>query len=614
MATIVGRDVDTEEVVAIPHDDLPVHILGAPGGGKSHFIASMAEQAADRGDGVLLIDIKDGKLAEAIAARTKHPDRLIYVAPGLAPQGMSWGVNLLDGEPEVVVDNIQEMFLKTEGMDQSMTRVRKYLRIACWLALEDDHPTLGLAMDILQRPSLRGYYLSLARRRRRFSRHILHDLEQFERMGDAKSLAADVNTRSQQDLVESTIGRLGDYLFANPLMDMMEMPENTFRITEWLDEGRLVVCNLVDSWRGMPLGQPIKIGNVIMSAFINAAAARRIKDDGSSRQWTLIADEFDQLSAATFVKAIDKLRASKVVPVLAHQSYTQVKDQSLRGSLSGLPVKVYFGLVPADKTQIQYYISRDEAQETVKLPRRQARVIMRPEDETPGDRRYFFFERRSETGPDLAGVTVRTLDWWGPVVDGQLEAAIAASAAYTRPVDGTIEGAYDEPDVDGRDGYFDLDDAEGRAFREELADARDHPAAGEDEAEEGADPEDVAAGGDRPGVADPAGAERLPVHDEPADRRPALRGEAQQQGTGVQPGGGEGRRGPLDHAVVRDRADREEDGLDDEQPVQPAAAARRGSPGADNAALPGEHPDAGGRQGGAESDRGAGARRRRPLD
>lgn len=614
MAIIVGRDIDTEELVELPRDDMPIHVLGSQGGGKSHFIASVAEQAADRGDGVLLLDIKDGKLAEAVASRTKHPDRLIYVAPGLAPQGMSWGVNLLDGEPEVVVDNIQEMFLKTETMDEKMTRVKKFLRMACWLALEDEQPTLGLALDILQRPQARRRAIERAKRTRRFSRHMLRDIEQFERLGDARSFDADMNSRAQQDTVESTIGRLGDYLFSDPLMNMMMMEENTFRLAEWLDEGRLVVCNLVDSTRGMPLGQPVKIGNVFMAMFINAAAARRIADDGSSRQWTLVADEFDLLASATFVKAIDKLRAARVVPVLAHQSYSQVKDQSLRASLSGLAAKVYFGLVPADRSQIRYYFSQEEADETVRLPARQARVITRPQPEEEGDRRFFFLEKRSKVGPDISGVTVKTLDWWGEVVDGQLARAIAASHAYLRPVGGTIEGAHDDDDQDRPDGYFELDDDERRAFRRDLAEAReaDSPRSGEPEA--GADPADLSAGDDQPGGGDPAGAQPLPLPDQPAGGGPAVPGAGDGARHSLHAGGSEGRRGPVDQPPVRDGAGPEEDGLADLEPVQQAAEDGASPSAAEAGAGAGLPPDPRGRDAGAPAAGRARTRRRTALD
>lgn len=601
MPTVVGRD-EFEDLVVLEDDTAPQHILGAPGMGKSHYIASVAEQAADRGDGVLLIDIKDGKLAESIATRTKHVDRLIYVAPGLAPDGWTWGMNLLEGTPSVVVDNIQEMFLKTDGMNDTMTRVRKFLRLACWLALQDAKPTLELALEILQRPSLRVAYTERARRSRGMPRHMMAELDQLAALGTKGSMVEDVNSVSQQSVLESTISRLGDYLTADPLRGMMAEPENTFRIAEWLDEGKLVVCNLVDSWRGMPLGQPIQMGNVIMAMFINAAAARRIDDE--SRQWMLVADEFDQLAAATFVKAIDKLRASRVVPVLAHQSYAQLpKDSSLSASLSGLPAKVYFGIVPADRGTIAYRFSKDDADILAKMPRRQARILQRPADEETKMDRFWFLHPGGQGSAGESGETVATLDWWGPEVPGQLESAIQASEVYLRRRRDVIE-------EHGNDRHHDENDDPGSL---DWTGWEETPP-GESEPERGIDRSDRPSEEDYPGGGDPPGAESAPVSDELAGGESVVSGEPQPEETPVRSRRSQGRSRPIADGPVRSGLDRAEDGLSDDGRLQPGAEARPETPEAGRVQGASQHPEPTGSEASPSTPRSPRSRRRASLD
>ncbi len=59
-----------------------IYLLGQPGGGKSWTLANIALQCHAMGEGVLVIDTKEGDLARDIVARTTRPEDTIYVSPG----------------------------------------------------------------------------------------------------------------------------------------------------------------------------------------------------------------------------------------------------------------------------------------------------------------------------------------------------------------------------------------------------------------------------------------------------------------------------------------------------------------------------------------------------
>ena len=73
-----------------------VHVIGAPGFGKSTFQGNFAEQCIAAGEGVILFDVK-GDLARNVVMRTQYFDRLIYIAPHeAAAAGHYWSLNPLE--------------------------------------------------------------------------------------------------------------------------------------------------------------------------------------------------------------------------------------------------------------------------------------------------------------------------------------------------------------------------------------------------------------------------------------------------------------------------------------------------------------------------------------
>jgi len=587
MAIEIGMN-ENEEVVEVRDPQWSIHTIGNPGTGKSFFLGGLCEQAADQGDGVLVLDLKDGHLAKTIASRTKYPERVVYVAPGLSPKGMTWGINPLHGNPTLVVDNVLEMFDRTGVFVETMTQVKQYLTMGLWLALEDDAPTLKTVLDILVRPEERRRLIRQAIEQDTLDPDIIYFWTDFE----AQNRGDQNNNRVQRDAVASTAVRLREFLIGDPVGACLKHPQNTFLLQEWLDAGKIVICDLVSSREGTPHRQSRRLGNVIMAMFVNAAAARM--DVGpDDRSWRLLADEFDQLASETFVHSIDKLRAAKVIPVLAHQNFEQIGNRRLNASLSSQPAKVYFRIAAADRASIIHRFGQEEARVLMNLPNYHARLLQPPANEDTGIRHVVaYLHKKKDPMVENQGVTVRITPHLGEVVDGQLSRVIANSHRYLVTRHDSIEGYdYGFPDDDTADdeGGFFLDDEAG----EEVTPGPRRP-------QGGAGGQGVALAGDPGRGGYIAGLEQAPLPHQSPDSGSAVPGDDKQSQEDLQRSGGEGRRRPVVEAPVRVEADREDDGLPD-QPDQGQGDGqdhRKHRPGT------GQHSDQGGDQDSAGNARG----------
>lgn len=85
-----------ERLEVAPSEMWSTHVIGAPGFGKTTFLAGLVDQFLDAGEGVLVMDLKRD-LAHAVVTHTRHPDKLIYVAPHEAAKARHyWAFNPLE--------------------------------------------------------------------------------------------------------------------------------------------------------------------------------------------------------------------------------------------------------------------------------------------------------------------------------------------------------------------------------------------------------------------------------------------------------------------------------------------------------------------------------------
>lgn len=543
MVISVGLD-SANNNVDLDSDSASIHVLGTPGMGKSHLLASLAEQANQNGEGVLLIDIKDGELAQQLAGRTSRPQDVIYFAPGLVDEGMTWSINLLKGDHTLVVDQTMEMFDRNDVFHEAMTQVKQHLRMGIYLALQDDAPTLKTVLDVLVNPMERRRIMAIAQERKQRGRgedgvQVLDpDVFYFWRDFESQGKRDDSNNRDQRSQIESTAVRLRELLIGDPLGALLKSHESGFLLDEWLDEGKMVLCDLSASTKGMPMRQARQMANIIIAFFVNRAIARQITPE--SRTWRIIADEFDQLATESFVHAIDKLRSKKVTSVLAHQNFEQISNRRLSASLASQQVKIYFRVAVSDRATLVHRFGKAEADDIVNLPRYQARLIQGPDDvEQSSDDKLWFITKPKEVSI-VAGQTVSTYDWWNPFSQEQYQEIVERSKAYTQPRHDTME------EYDADPGNEPEDSGE---------------ATGESTPQSGALTASTATGGYKSGGEDPSGAGQIPNSEQSAGSRPPVRQHDEQSQEAIHPSRSQRRGRSITPASLRVRVDNQGDGV-----------------------------------------------------
>jgi len=391
-----------------------VYVVGSPGIGKSTLLGNLCEQYCASGDGVLLLDIK-GDLARDIAHRTRHPERVVYVQPGVIRFGDGdrvWTLNPFEGHrsrPDAmghIATNVLDSFDRMGRTELSiMANIRQSLAHAIRLALTTQEPTLLDLLLIVVDQSYRQEALRRARSLNHVSRRFWNDLD------DPKLPA-----RERRGQLNTTRNRLEALLMDRDINLFVGTYHSTLTIKEWLDEGKMILVDL-----GLPLprgiGTGIDIGNVIMAQMITETFLR--DEAHKQRTWRVVVDEFHEFVGDNFATIITEARSYNVFPVVAHQDRSQldrIPGRTLRSAVGHAGVQVLMASSPEDRVAYASLYGRDQADLVLGLERFRASVSIM--DGLAG-------RRQSE---------ILVLDdWWGEPIPGQLAGLQQAAHAHTLP-------------------------------------------------------------------------------------------------------------------------------------------------------------------------------------
>lgn len=297
-----------------PEDLRSAWIVGQPGFGKSTFLGNLAEAFTDAGEGVLLIDIKGG-LAEEVAARTKHPDRVIYLDPAGAHQEQRYyTLNPLDFDRtnrlnfELYGNSLFETFVYIgEVAPELMKLIRKVMKESIHLALARRGTTLTDIYLVLHDEAHRNRFLTADGVPPMTLHYWTKVFPQVE--------------REQRHVVESTDSRIREILEGPYLSYMLNQPSSSLKLVEWLNAGKLIICDFNQSY--LSALTATRLGNLLLGYIAGEINKRPTGERG--QRWRIIVDEAHELATLPFARMVTQMRTYSAYPVIASQSRTQME-------------------------------------------------------------------------------------------------------------------------------------------------------------------------------------------------------------------------------------------------------------------------------------------------
>jgi hypothetical protein len=383
-----------------------LHVIGSPGEGKSTFLGRLADACIEAGEGVLLLDPK-GDLAVDVAERTRFPDRLIYLAPGLH-KDCTFSFNVLeipDDHPDretyrnIVGDSLLRMFEHMGRFDPAfMAMIDTYLRAAVKTAYTNPNPTI---IDVI------GVLLSEVERDRLTAKTRRPEIKGFWAYFDKRS------GPEQRNQIDSTLRRLWEFLLDDKTYLFVDHQHSTIHLGDWLNEGKLVVVNLS---HGLPENDAERIGNLLVAYLTTQYRLRETElvPWDRSRRWRLIVDEFHHFSPKPYAKIIREGRGANFFPVLAHQDMGQLSDLGHIKDALGHVSKIAFRRSSADIPATSYEAQRQYLESQSEMQKHEAD-----------------FTFRGPTGTSTQ--RIRMADWKEDAKEGQRQEAHRQAIQFTVP-------------------------------------------------------------------------------------------------------------------------------------------------------------------------------------
>lgn len=313
-----------------------IHLLGLTRTGKSNLMARLALQAHREGEGVVVIDIKDGQLARLVA--THANEKVLYFTPGDVrdrdgvPHYL--GLNILGQggyRASAYVGAVLDLFTHLGSLQQDYTQVRLHLSQATRLASYLDNPTL---IDV---------------------RMILNDKKYCQECLNRTTPPPETRAHFDRFLkswnpsqVATTIPRLLD-LLTEPVFNFTFGQPTTIPFEQLLNDGYMLIFNLKP---GMSAWDRRWLGSVLVSILLQVAEQRRLTQE--SNHWRYCLDEFHQITPFGLPDLLDLLGGQRVWPILANQHRAQLEvggfdPNRLSKALTGAPINVFFPLSAEDR-------------------------------------------------------------------------------------------------------------------------------------------------------------------------------------------------------------------------------------------------------------------------
>jgi len=300
-----------------------VYILGATGTGKSTMLLSMVEQDLKNNKGLCLID-PHGDLTEqvlSIIPKERIPD-VVYFNPDDISYPM--GINLLQLTPglnsedairekEFIAESIISVFNKIYTEKYSGPRMEYILRNTIHTAFTVPDATLFTVYKLLINTSYRKGVV------RGLTDENLKDFWKYEfaKAGDYQKVK----------MISPITNKIGRFLFSPTAKRILEQGKSTINFDTIMNEGKILLCNLS---KGKIGEDNSSVFGVLIMAKIQLAALKRARMKQEDRKdFYLYVDEFQNFATPAFAQILSEARKYRLGAILAHQTTSQLEDQSL---------------------------------------------------------------------------------------------------------------------------------------------------------------------------------------------------------------------------------------------------------------------------------------------
>lgn len=297
-----------------------MYIIGKTGTGKSTLIQNMVISDIKDGNGVCLID-PHGDLAESILDFI--PKRRIKDVIYFNPQDLEYPIPLNPLEQihpdlhHLVVSGLISVFKKL-WPDFWGPRLEHILRHSILTLLEYPQATLLDIPPLLTDKDFRKDVLKYVTQKQVRDFWFL-EFEKYSAWLKSEATAPILN-------------KVGQFLTSRPLRNIVGQKENTFKIRNVMDEGKILIVNLAKGKIGED--NAALFGAMLVTRIQLSAMSRSDIPENKRRPFYLYVDEIHNFLTLTFADILSESRKYGLNLILAHQHISQL-DEEIRGAIFG---------------------------------------------------------------------------------------------------------------------------------------------------------------------------------------------------------------------------------------------------------------------------------------
>src|SRR5713226_7242718 len=298
-----------------------LYIVGQTGTGKSTLLLNLIAQDLAAGEGLALLD-PHGDLAEAVLMHVPR-DRtndLVYVNPADIERPI--GFNPLSEVPDelkpVVADGVVSAFRHV--WPESWGPRHDYILTNAVRALLD---VPGATLLMLPRLLIDENF-----RARLIEWHVRDPMVRSFWLNEY----AGYGDHFRAEAISPVQNKIGKALIEPRLRNMLAQPKSTITLRRLMDEGAIVVCNLVKGRLGE--GVSHLLGALLTTSIAQAALSRADVPTADRRVFHLYADEFQSFATESFALILSEARKYGLTLTVAHQYLDQLPDE-LRAAVFG---------------------------------------------------------------------------------------------------------------------------------------------------------------------------------------------------------------------------------------------------------------------------------------